>query len=336
MTAHSAIPVFAVTAKNTVPASQDVRLTADMRTDQALKKILLYSLDVMVASEAGIIADIDGEFLHDYRVALRRSRSVLSQIKQVFPQRVVARFASGLKWLGANTGPTRDMHVYLLKFDAYRASLPVPMRPHLDQLLQFLQIHRQREHSALVKVLRSHRYRTLKAAWRTFLQLPVSQRTRLRNASVPVKQTADSHIWKAYRKVIKQGRALGRRCPDKQLHQLRIACKKLRYLLEYFEPLYPAKKLNPLISSLKRLQNVLGDFQDLSVQIAALKRMQKQMRDENLLTEQTHQAMNLLAARFREQKQDLRQKKFVRQFALFSDDKNRGRYRNLFRPRRSD
>jgi len=306
-----------------------------MRTDQALKLILLHSLRVMEANEAGIVEDRDWECLHDFRVALRHSRVLLGQIKQLFPRRITRRFASGLKWLGSSTGPTRDLHVYLLKFDSYRARLPAAMRPQLEPLHQFLEIRRQREHRALIETLRSPRYNALKTAWRTFLQAPVPQHSRLSNAAVSVKQTADSHIWKACRKVIKQGRALGRRCPDKQLHQLRIACKKLRYLLEYFEPLYPAKKLNPLISSLKRLQNVLGDFQDLSVQIAALKRMQQQMRDENLLTEQTHQAMDLLAARFREQKQDLREK-FVRQFALFSDDKNRLRYRNLFRPRRAD
>ena len=42
-------------------------------------------LDIMVANEPGMRADLDTEFLHDYRVSLRRTRSLLGQIKNVFP-----------------------------------------------------------------------------------------------------------------------------------------------------------------------------------------------------------------------------------------------------------
>lgn len=304
-----------------------------MRTDQALKIILLRSLDVMLANESGVVEAMDSECLHDFRVALRRSRSVLSQIGGVFPQRVLRRFATGLTWLGKRTGPTRDLHVYLFKLDSYRASLPGTMRPHLLPLQHFLESHLRREQRVLVKTLQSSRYRRLKTGWREFLLAPVPQRSSLSNAGRPVKHTANAHICKAFLKVVKRGRKISRRCPDEKLHKLRIACKKLRYLLECFQQLYPSRKINPLIKPLRQLQTVLGNFQDLSVQIDTLNHMQQQMREENLLSEETHQAMVLLASRLDQQKRALR-KQFVDYFAVFADSRNMEKYHELFAPQR--
>ncbi|MCB0284108.1 MAG: CHAD domain-containing protein, partial [Calditrichaeota bacterium] len=49
-----------------------------------------------------------------------------------------------------------------------------------------------------------------------------------------------------------------------------IVCKKLRYLIEFFSSLYPQEAVNDAIKQLKALQDNLGDFNDLSVQIDQL------------------------------------------------------------------
>ena len=54
--------------------------------------------------------------------------------------------------------------------------------------------------------------------------------------------------------------------PDEEVHELRILCKKLRYLLEFFGSLLDKKKLKSLVKKLKALQDCLGVFNDLSVQ----------------------------------------------------------------------
>jgi CHAD domain-containing protein len=64
--------------------------------------------------------------------------------------------------------------------------------------------------------------------------------------------------------------------PDELIHQLRINCKKLRYLMEFFTPLFPPTKIKSLIRSLKLLQDNLGNFNDYSVQQQYLGKMQAQ------------------------------------------------------------
>ena len=51
-----------------------------------------------------------------------------------------------------------------------------------------------------------------------------------------------------------------------RLHRLRIDGKKLRYLLEFFRDVFPSEVIEPLIVTLKRLQDYLGRFNDLRVQ----------------------------------------------------------------------
>lgn len=53
------------------------------------------------------------------------------------------------------------------------------------------------------------------------------------------------------------------------LHDLRIACKRLRYLLEIFGIAF-ADDLDPYIEEVKGLQDLLGDIHDCDVQIPML------------------------------------------------------------------
>jgi len=52
-------------------------------------------------------------------------------------------------------------------------------------------------------------------------------------------------------------------------HRMRIAAKKLRYMIEVFRPLY-ADKLRPAIGALKRLQEILGELHDCDVWVGLL------------------------------------------------------------------
>ncbi len=71
-------------------------------------------LAAMRWNEAGLRADLDSEFLHDWRVAVRRTRCLLGQLKQVFPAGETRRLRSELGWLARLTGPLRDLDVFLL------------------------------------------------------------------------------------------------------------------------------------------------------------------------------------------------------------------------------
>ena len=208
----------------------NLKLDPAMRADQASKLVLQRLLDVMLQNEAGTRAATDTEFLHDFRVAIRRTRSALTQIKAVFPKRTVDRYKREFAWLGQITTPSRDLDVYLLNFDDYRDSLPTAVQPDIEPLRTFLIKHQKAENRALVKALDSARYRRLVNSWQAFLEQPVSERSTLKNAGRPVSEVASRRIWSVFRRAIREGDAITQDSPADDLHELRKTCKKLRYL----------------------------------------------------------------------------------------------------------
>ena len=297
------------------PSRLWVELNADMRADTAMKLVLQHLFNTIDVNEEGTKTNIDSEFLHDFRVAIRRTRSVCTQVKGVFPSEVLQRFTSELKWLGGVTGATRDLDVYLLIFDQYKHSLPDFQRDHLEPLREFLQVHQKLEQQELATSLSSSRYRELKRDWRTLVDLPDAETTTLPNAARPIKDVVNGRIWRAYRQVIKQGRAIGPKTLAVELHDLRKTCKKLRYLMEIFQALYPSAKLKRLIKVLKVLQENLGDFQDFEVQSVTLRKFGQQMKDESHVGADTLFAMGALIANL-----DKRQREARRAFSAIFDE----------------
>ncbi len=62
----------------------------------------------------GLLADIDTEFLHDFRVAVRRTRATLKLGRPALPDEMRSRWEPEFKWLGDLTTPVRDLDVYEL------------------------------------------------------------------------------------------------------------------------------------------------------------------------------------------------------------------------------
>ncbi|HEY6000990.1 MAG TPA: CHAD domain-containing protein, partial [bacterium] len=84
----------------------------------AARALLLHLLGTLEANLPGVRADTDPEFLHDVRVAVRRTRSALGQLKGVLPPATAARFAAAFAGLQELTGPARDLDVYVLELPA--------------------------------------------------------------------------------------------------------------------------------------------------------------------------------------------------------------------------
>ena len=241
-----------------------LRLDPDARTDRAVKRILAALWEMMQANEAGLRADLDPEFLHDFRVAVRRTRSCLGQVADVFDEAATRRFAGEFAWLGRLTGPPRDLDVHLMSLRGRRAELPASARGALSPLAEHLKLRREAAHAEQLAGLDSARYRRLKREWRRLLETDADGGGA--NAARPIREVAGERIERAFARVRKRGRGLSAETPAEAVHELRIACKKLRYLLEFFRSLYGAARVSAFIRSLKRLQDDLGDYNDLEVQ----------------------------------------------------------------------
>lgn len=314
------------------PSALDVELSPDMTAGAAVRTILSRLRDVIAANVDGVLRELDTEFLHDLRVAVRRSRSVLGQIKDVFPRTAVEHYGAELRWLGDFTGHARDLDVFLLRMPSLESILSPEDAGHLEPLAELLRSDRAEAQSRLVEGLSSERFRRLLDDWRVFLLGRGSGAAAdawPAKSARPVLEVSSRRIWKRYRKVRKVGRSIHHGTPASRLHALRIECKKLRYLLEVFASLYPRDGIDRAIKGLKRLQNTLGELNDCRVQARMLRELSKRLEDEERGAIDAAVAIGVLVARLDSRREEERERFFER-FEGFAKDGNHRRYRELF------
>ncbi|MCF7971719.1 MAG: CHAD domain-containing protein [Methylococcaceae bacterium] len=307
-----------------------IKLDPELRADKASKIIYRDLLKSIQINEAGTIADIDTEFLHDFRVAVRRTRAGLSQIKQVFPDKVMTHYASFFAWLGQITGATRDLDVYLLNYKQYKAALPESLQADIAPLYAFLKQKQKQAQTELAHHLKSPDYIKQLLAWEQYLKEPLPKKGCSSAANLTIKTLADQRIWKVYKRLIKEAEEITECSPAKVLHELRKTCKKLRYLMEFFQSLYPDNEINALIKALKGFQSVLGDFQDYEVQETSLKKFSEEMM-VNKVQSNTFLAMGVLVQHLDTKRCAARQD-FSKQYALFKCEQNKSAFKTLFAP----
>jgi CHAD domain-containing protein len=304
----------------------DVELDPQMPAAQAMALVLGTLLDTLEANVPGTIADIDTEFLHDLRVAVRRTRSALKLAGQALPRAARAAFRAEFKWLGDLTTPTRDLDVYLLGLPELTAGLVGAEPADLDPFAQHLRRRRARAQRDLVRGLRSARFARLRQDWRAVLE----------QAAVPARRKpaaaalAAASIAAVHRQVLADGAAITPASPAQSLHDLRKRCKELRYLLEIFTSLHAPGEHWRAVKQLKGLQDCLGEFQDTDVQRAEIRAFAAQMMDEREAPAQALLAMGEIAAGLARRQHQARAD-FGGLFAEFASPAGRARITTLTR-----
>ncbi|MFW8594919.1 CHAD domain-containing protein [Cribrihabitans neustonicus] len=248
-----------------------LRLMPDLPARQAAGQIFAAHLAAARQNELGIISDLDTEFLHDYRIALRRSRALLSGMKGVLGAGAAVRLRRDLSALMSRTGRLRDLDVFLLEQDRIRARLPAALHPALAALFAAISAERAACQQTVARHLCGASYHWHMAGL-TAEAACASATARLQDpgAAQPIGPLARKLIRKRHAKLCGQARQITDRSPDEDIHALRIGCKKLRYQLELFAPLFPEEALAQALKPLRRLQNRLGRFNDCAQQETVL------------------------------------------------------------------
>lgn len=300
------------------------------RSDVAVKRLLRQQLAVMEESAADFLDGNDGEPLHNYRVALRRSRTLLDELPEVLPQRIEGRYSSLFAQIGALTTPLRDLDVLLLNFERYRALLPEGLQPTLQQLRGWIEMKHRQQRQPLIEYLQSADYRYLVRGWQTCLGSAPPPYAAPANAKRSLQELANGCIWKLYRRIVRLGDSINQESPATALHTLRKRCKRLRYLMEFFQPLYPEQKIERLIAVLQALQDYLGAFQDLQAHHIFFRSLRAELGEERQEA-QCQQALSDLAEAL-EQHQCRQRQRFQSCYRIFASDKQQQRFKALFKP----
>ena len=299
----------------------DTDLYHDESTQLGLRRIYLSLLEIMCANEDGLTEQIDTEFLHDFRIAVRKTRSLLGQSKKVIAPDILQEFSDEFAWLGALTGPARDYDVMLLEFSDYQALLPDYNAADFAALENYLRQVRGNAYKALIEAIGSDRYAKFKKRWREFLEKDDLMYWEAA-AQQTISEFGNQHISHVYNRVITEGKNINPESPVDAYHQLRKSCKKLRYLLEMLRNLYKPKKVKRAIKALKQLQDNLGELQDLEVHIEILQEFLLQKRPDKMSSQSSGNAIQQLIDWMSNRKLVVISD-FHKAFCVFSNKKNK-------------
>ena len=302
-----------------VSSKPKVSLEPGTAAGEAVAAVLRALHEVIEANLPGTLDDLDTEFLHDFRVAVRRTRSVQREFQGVFPAGRLEPARRDFKRLQQVTGPVRDLDVNLLEFD----ELAGPLAAELEPLRRLLAERREAEFRRMTRALKAPASRRALERWTALLGDLTGP-----DAERPIEELSSERITRVYRRMVKMGRAIGPESPAEDLHDLRKKGKELRYLLELFGSLYPDDATKPLVKALKALQDTLGRHQDREVQAAQLRALREDLaRVEG--GPAALMAVGLLVERLGEDEAAARAE-FAERFAAFADKDTRRRVKSAF------
>lgn len=241
-------------------------LTPEIAPCVAFKMLCRVQLNIIYENINGIVNDVDIEFLHDFRVAVRRSRSLFSLFKKILDEESRKKYSLILKEFGKATNMCRDFDVYTENMPVYEKMLPDNLSSGFAPLKSYLIKMRKREHKKLVQYLMSEHFNKLLSKLDEFYS--DSSVGCAPDTFENVKSLADVLLFKTYKKMIEEASLLTSESPAEEFHELRITCKKMRYIFEFFKTLYSQKDIKYCVSLLKTLQDVLGRHQDIEIQQA--------------------------------------------------------------------
>lgn len=238
---------------------------------EAARKTLCFHFQRMLFHEPGTRLGEDIEALHDMRVATRRMRAGARVFEDYLDAKQMRPYVKGVRRIGRTLGTVRDLDVFWDKTKRYLDAQPKGQRPDLSPLRDAWEAEREHAREEMLQVLDGQKYGRFKASLAALLESPgaldggvwVSEKDeplpyRVRHI-VPIVIYQRVAAVRAYDEWMNQPEI-----PLTRYHQLRIATKRLRYTLEFFQDVLAPETVS-VIKALKRLQDHLGELQDAVV-----------------------------------------------------------------------
>ena len=231
----------------------------------------------MRAHEPGTRIGEDPEELHDMRVATRRMRAALRLFEGALPERA-KWFREELRWLAGSLGDVRDLDVQIHRLETWREEADGESSDSLGKILGVVKKRRAEARGRMLEALDSARYERLEASFGGMLRRGPGTERELAQGNgrapegEPVTSAAPALISARYRKWRKAAGRLDESSPPDDFHDLRKKGKRLRYALEFVSEVY-GKPVAGLVSTLKALQDDLGDHQDAVVAAETLREL---------------------------------------------------------------
>jgi CHAD domain-containing protein/uncharacterized protein YjbK len=281
-------------SKEKTKASRAVCLDDPIRV--AAAKILDRQFRQVLARKKGTIQGEDIEELYRMRTSIRRLRAALNLFEAFLPGKERSKGEKSSRKLGRALGHVRDLDVILGRLDRYREHHPEEFAEFdaLHLLREKIEDRRKSERKKMVAFLEGPGYKKFQKALKNLLSQSREENL-AGDKHLPEPRVRDvfpALLWEAYGRIVRFETVMAN--PDLvSLHELRIECKRMRYLLEFFQKCF-GPVARTVRSRIKRAQEELGEIQDSKVTHDLLEEFREDLNSPSLAEEERSPALQAI------------------------------------------
>jgi CHAD domain-containing protein len=268
-----------VRASTSAVTARPLHLHRRMSLEDAFRATVLECLAHVAANISPVVRARDMEGLHQLRVGLRRLHVAFSAFGDEFRTPALLNLKARTKAFADAVAPARDLDVFIEELFA-----PIAERLGHEEAFKILRARAEEArrdawddavmHIASAEFAAFQDDAAAAAEARSWLGgriVAVDLRARLA-VRVPVKSAAERIMDEQLMRARKRGRRL-KSLEEREFHRLRLALKRLRYAAEFYAPLYKKKAVKRYLGRLKKLQDHLGQVNDVAQVRAVLARL---------------------------------------------------------------
>ena len=249
-------------------------LAADAPLAEAARHVLAVRLRVVGEALPRAVheADRDPEHVHQLRVATRRADAALRIFAGCLPRKAYKGARKRLRRIRRAAGAARDWDVFLIALRERAAGQPAKEQAGLDLLTGYALGQRAAAQAQLETIGQEEgpRFGGFMAATLEAVQPPGEEgAATLLGHARPLLSALLFNLEQA---------AAGNLNDYAQLHQVRIAGKRLRYAMEVFAPCFDASFREGLYPRVEEMQEILGRANDSHVAEARLLALRERLR----------------------------------------------------------
>lgn len=243
------------------PVQQQTLLKLNIKDskESALKKMINNTLHHLLPNATAIASqDFNSEHIHQARVAIRRLRTVLGRFSQWSPQ-VDSSWAEQLAYFFRALGLTRDMDVFIEEI-LPQINLISPDELNFDTFKSTIFKNSSTQNKTpLDQIFRSADFTNLILSLLQFIHQSSDDlsQNNLQKSAIKI-------IQKLHQKTLKDAENF-LELDIEARHRTRKHLKKMRYSIELISSLFSDQKVKKYLKSLKKVQQLLGQYNDLIV-----------------------------------------------------------------------
>lgn len=276
-----------------VTKAQPIILEEGTSTGEAFRIIARSCLKQFLTNEEVLRQTRVAGAVHQARVGLRRLRAAISVFRSIVDDDERAFISNELRWIANCLGEARDIDVYI-KNILEPAKAKHAEDPAFIALAEKYAIHRERAYDSAQRAISSRR--STQAIIATIAWVEAGPWTCLEGKKAkkkrqqPIRKFASKQLDRRWNKIIKRATHLSSLEAEAR-HEVRISLKKLRYASEFFAGLFLKDEANKpfkaAISSMTKLQDLLGELNDIAVgrERETHSEAEDQLRDEHAADE---------------------------------------------------